>query len=385
MATTLQSGQAGFDLKPYKSLPNDELHARIAAIRAEMGPRLLILGHHYQQDEVIALADLQGDSYQLSKMAAESRECRAIAFCGVHFMAETADILVNRPERLAERGGQRVPVVLPDLAAGCSMADMAAIDQVENCWDSLAAVIDTAEITPVTYINSAASLKAFCGRNGGIVCTSSNAAAVLRWAFDRRRRVLFFPDQHLGRNTARAMGIPLDEMAVWNPHAGESAAGELGGNTAEQIAKSRVLLWRGHCSVHAMFRPEHVDQFRARYPGIKVLVHPECAMEVVDKADLRGSTSRIIREVEAAPPGTQWAIGTELHLVNRLKQEHPEQEIHFLSPVVCMCATMYRIDLAHLCWSLENLAAGTPVNVIRVDEETARWAVVALERMLTVK
>ena len=380
LSATLDSPRATFELKPYKSLSNDELQARIAAIRAEMGPRLLILGHHYQQDEVIALSDLQGDSYQLSQMAASSRECQAIAFCGVHFMAETADILVNRPERLAERGGQRVAVVLPDLAAGCSMADMAAIDQVENCWDDLGRVIDTAEITPVTYINSAANLKAFCGRHGGIVCTSSNAAAVLKWAFVRTKRVLFFPDQHLGRNTAKAMGIPLDEMALWNPH-----AGELGGVSEDAIRRSRVLLWQGHCSVHAMFRPEHVDQFRAKYPGIKVLVHPECPLEVVDKSDLRGSTSRIIREVDAAPPGTKWAIGTELHLVNRLKHAHPEQEIHFLSPVVCMCATMYRIDLAHLCWSLENLAAGTPVNVVHVDDETARWALVALERMLMVK
>jgi quinolinate synthase len=379
-STTLDRDGATFPLKPYKSLPNGELQARINAVRAEMGPRLLILGHHYQQDEVIALSDLQGDSYQLSQMAAGSRECRAIAFCGVHFMAETADILANRPERLAERGGERVTVVLPDLAAGCSMADMAAIDQVEACWDELAEVIDTNDITPVTYINSAANLKAFCGRHGGIVCTSSNAAAVLNWAFARRSRVLFFPDQHLGRNTAKAMGIPLEEMALWNPH-----AGELGGNSADAIRRSRVLLWQGHCSVHAMFRPEHVDQFRAKFPGIKVLVHPECSMEVVDRADVRGSTSKIIREVEAAPAGTKWAIGTELHLVNRLKNEHPDQEIHFLSPVVCMCATMYRVDLAHLCWSLENLAAGTPVNVIRVDDETAHWSLAALERMLAVK
>jgi quinolinate synthase len=285
----------------------------------------------------------------------------------------------NRPERLATRGGERVTVVLPDMAAGCSMADMAAIDQVEAAWEEMGEVIDTSDVTPVTYINSAASLKAFCGRHGGIVCTSSNAAAVLRWSFERTRRVLFFPDQHLGRNTAKAMGIPLDEMPVWDPH-----ADRLGGNSAESLAGSKVLLWKGHCSVHAMFRPEHVDLFRARHPDIKVLVHPECAMEVVDKSDIRGSTSKIIREVETAPPGTKWVIGTELHLVNRLKQEHPEQEIHFLSPVVCMCATMYRINLAHLCWSLENLAAGTPVNVVRVDDETTRWALVALARMLEV-
>jgi len=256
---------------------------------------------------------------------------------------------------------------------------MAAIEQVEDAWAELGTVIDNADITPVTYINSAASLKAFCGRHGGIVCTSSNARAVLDWAFARTRRVLFFPDQHLGRNTARQMGIPLDEMCVWNPH-----APTLGGNTAAQIEKIRVILWQGHCSVHAMFRPEHVDAVRANLPGVKVLVHPECPMEVVDKADLAGSTSFIIKAVEAAPPGTVWAIGTELHLVKRLEQQHPEQTIRFLSPVVCMCATMYRIDLAHLCWSLEHLEAGTPVNVISVDDETAKWAVTALERMLAV-
>jgi quinolinate synthase len=369
-----------YELAPYKSLDNATLQTRIQAVRAEMGPKLLVLGHHYQQDEVIALADLRGDSYQLSQMAAASGDCRTIAFCGVHFMAETADILANRPKKLAQRNGERVTVVLPDLAAGCSMADLAAIEQVETCWDELGEALDTADITPVTYINSAASLKAFCGKYGGIVCTSSNAAAVLRWAFERTSRVLFFPDQHLGRNTAYTMGIPLAQMLVWNPH-----ADELGGNTPDALRNAKVLLWQGHCSVHAMFRPEHVDQFREKYPGIKVLVHPECTREVVAKADIYGSTGKIIREVEAAPAGTKWAIGTELHLVHRLKQEHPEQEIHFLSPVVCMCATMYRIDLAHLCWSLENLAAGTPVNVIRVDDETSRWSLVALERMLEVK
>jgi quinolinate synthase len=369
-----------FELQPYKSLSNDELRARIQAVRDAWDKRLLILGHHYQQDEVIALSDLRGDSYQLSRMAADSRDCRAIAFCGVHFMAETADVLANRPERLAERGGERVNVILPDMAAGCSMADMAMIDQVENCWSELGEVIDTNDVTPVTYVNSAASLKAFCGRHGGIVCTSSNAAAVLEWSFKRTSRVLFFPDQHLGRNTALKMGIGTDQMPVWNPH-----AEAFGGNSEEGLRSSRVVLWQGHCSVHQMFRPEHVDQFRAKYPGIKILVHPECPREVVDKADISGSTGKIIREVETAPAGTNWAIGTELHLVNRLKQEHPEQQIHFLSPIVCMCATMYRIDLAHLCWSLENLAAGTPVNIVAVDAETSRWALVALERMLEVK
>ena len=375
-----QHSSASFELAPYKSLDNATLQDRIRAVRAEMGSRLLILGHHYQQDEVIAMSDLRGDSYQLSKMAAESGDCRAIAFCGVHFMAETADILANQPSKLATRGGERVAVVLPDMAAGCSMADMAAIDQVEGAWEEMGEVIDTKDITPVTYINSAANLKAFCGRNGGIVCTSSNARAVLKWAFERTSRVLFFPDQHLGRNTAKAMGIPLSAMPVWDPH-----QDELGDNTREAVLTSKVLLWRGHCSVHQMFTPAHVEMFRETVPGIKILVHPECPMEVVDKADVQGSTGKIIREVESAPPGTKWAIGTELHLVNRLKQEHPEQEVHFLSPVVCMCATMYRIDLAHLCWSLENLAAGTPVNIVRVDDETARWSLIALERMLAVK
>jgi quinolinate synthase len=363
----------------YRGLDDAVLAERIEGVRRRMGSRLVILGHHYQQDGVIAHADFQGDSLQLSQSAAGRDACEAIAFCGVHFMAETADIVANTPAKVAARGG-RVTVVLPDMAAGCSMADMAAIDQVEDAWADLGRVIDTAEITPVTYINSAASLKAFCGRHGGIVCTSSNARAVLDWAFARTRRVLFFPDQHLGRNTARAMGIPLDEMAVWNPH--DPA---LGGNPRERIEKARVILWQGHCSVHAMFRPEHVDAMRANLPGVKVLVHPECSMEVVDKADLTGSTSYILGQVEKAPPGTTWAIGTELHLVKRLEKNHPEQTIRFLSPVVCMCATMYRIDLAHLCWSLEHLERGKPVNVIRVDDETAKWAVTALERMLALR
>ena len=368
-----------FDFRSYESLESGELSQRIQAIRGQMGPRLLILGHHYQRDEVIALSDLRGDSYQLSELAAASTDCRAIAFCGVHFMAETADVLANRPERLAQRGGERVCVMLPDLTAGCSMADMADVEQVEECWRQLGEVIDVEEVTPVTYVNSAASLKAFCGRHEGIVCTSANARAVLEWAFARRPRVLFFPDQHLGRNTARAMGVALDEMPVWDP------GRELGGNTVDDLARSRVVLWQGYCSVHQVFQPVHVQQFREKYPGIQVIVHPECRREVVEQADVVGSTGKIIRAVREAPAGTRWAIGTELHLVNRLKQEHPEQEIHFLSPVVCMCSTMYRIDLPHLCWALENLAAGTPVNEIRVDEETAGWALKSLERMLKVK
>jgi quinolinate synthase len=367
-------------LKPYKSLSNEELSARIEKVRRDFGPRLLILGHHYQQDEVIAHSDLRGDSYQLSQLAASSSDCRYIVFCGVHFMAETADILANRPEKLAERNGERVQVILPDLAAGCSMADMAAIDQVENAWSDLGEVIDTSDITPVTYINSAASLKAFCGRHGGIVCTSSNAKGVLEWAFKRTSRVFFFPDQHLGRNTALQMGITNEQMPVWDPY-----EPEFGGNTEDAIRRSKVVLWKGHCSVHQMFKREHVELFRQHHPGIKILVHPECPQEVNDIADISGSTSKIIDTVQQAPPGTKWAIGTELHLVNRLKHEHPEQEVHFLSPVVCMCATMYRIDLAHLCWCLERLAAGEPVNVIEVDPQTTQESLVALARMLEVK
>ena len=377
--TAVQDTQP-LEFPPYKSLDNETLTARIQSVRREMGERLLILGHHYQQDEVIAQSDLRGDSYQLSQLAASHEECRKIVFCGVHFMAETADILANRPEVLNRRDGERVQVVLPDMAAGCSMADMAAIEQVENAWDELGEVIDTEDITPVTYINSAASLKSFCGKHGGIVCTSSNAAAVLKWAFDRTRRVLFFPDQHLGRNTASQMGIANEQMPVWDPF--ES---DLGGNTEQALRDSRVILWKGHCSVHQMFRTEHVDLFRQQHPGIKILVHPECTQEVFQMADVYGSTGKIIQTVKEAPAGSKWAIGTELHLVNRLKQEYPEQEIHFLSPVVCMCATMYRIDLAHLCWSLENLQQGTPVNVIEVDDETSKYSLVALERMLQVK
>jgi quinolinate synthase len=380
MTTTPTADQSHLPLAPYKTASASELNARIQAVREQMGNRLLILGHHYQQDEVIEHSDLRGDSYQLSRMAADSETCEAIVFCGVHFMAETADILANRPEKLKERDGRRVTVVLPDLAAGCSMADMAAINQVEAAWADMSEVIDTSRVIPVTYINSAASLKAFCGRHGGIVCTSSNARAVLEWAFERGDRVFFFPDQHLGRNTALKMNIDPSQMPVWDPY-----QLELGGNTEAALEQSRVILWKGHCSVHQMFRPEHVAQFRVKYPGIKILVHPECPREVNDIADVSGSTGKIIQTVRDSPAGTKWAIGTELHLVNRLKAEHPEQEIYFLSPVVCMCATMYRIDLAHLCWSLENLQAGHPVNVIEVDADVTHWSLVALERMLAVK
>ena len=378
MMATITDPAPTFELRPYKSLSNEELSSRIEKVRQQMGSELLILGHHYQQDEVIGHCDLRGDSYQLSRMAADNVDCKGIVFCGVHFMAETADILANRPERLETQ--DRITVVLPDMAAGCSMADMAAIDQVENAWDELGELIDCEDITPVTYINSAASLKSFVGRHGGIVCTSSNAAAVLEWSFERTSRVLFFPDQHLGRNTSLAMGISNKQMPVWDPF-----ALEMGGNSNEAIENSKVILWKGHCSVHQMFQAEHVETFRREHPGIQIIVHPECPQEVNDLADISGSTGKIIEVIEQAEAGSSWAIGTELHLVNRLKKEHPELEIHFLSPVVCMCATMYRIDLAHLCWTLENLAYGTPVNTISVDLETQRWSLVALQRMLDVK
>jgi quinolinate synthase len=355
--------------EPYRDVPASELEERIRCAKAALGDSLLILGHHYQQDEVIRFADLRGDSFKLAQLAAQSRECRSIVFCGVHFMAETADIL-SEPD---------VDVILPDMAAGCSMADMADLDSVEAAWSDLSEVIDTDDLMPVTYINSTADLKAFCGRRGGIVCTSSNARSVLEWSFARRCRILFFPDQHLGRNTARAMGISLHEMAVWDPRE------PMGGNNSSKLHECRVLLWKGHCSVHQMFKPDHAAQMRKRYPGIKVLVHPECTMSVVDVADLVGSTEFIIKTIAAAPSGSRWAVGTELHLVNRLASEHPDKEVYFLSPMVCMCATMYRIDLPHLAWALENLARGTPVNVVKVPDETAHWGRVALRRMLEVR
>ncbi|MFO0945291.1 MAG: quinolinate synthase NadA [Planctomycetota bacterium] len=352
--------------EPYRQIPEPELVKRIRAAKEKLGDRLVILGHHYQKDEVIAFADLRGDSLKLSQQAAQCKNAKYVIFCGVHFMAETADILTD----------DTVEVILPDMSAGCSMADMADIDQVEACWDDLDPILDVSTITPVTYINSTAALKAFCGRNEGTVCTSSNAEKVLQWALARRDRILFFPDQHLGRNTAKRMGIPLDRMIVWDP------SQPLGGNTEEQVRNATVILWRGWCSVHQMFKPEHVQMFRKRDPEIKVLVHPECPMEVVDQADLVGSTEFILKTVSQAPAGSKWAIGTELHLVNRLKAENPTKQIQFLSSMVCMCATMYRIDLPHLCWAIECLAEGTVVNRIKVPPEIAKWSKVALNRML---
>lgn len=363
-------------LEPYLSLLPKELHDRIEAVRRRFGARLCILGHHYQADEILQHADLRGDSFQLSRQAADNTECEAIVFCGVHFMAETADILANRPERVRERG-KRIPVVLPELTAGCPMADMAAIEQVETCWEQLGQHVDLEEITPVTYVNSSAAIKAFCGRHGGIVCTSANAAKIIEWAFARRPRVVFFPDQHLARNTALEMGISPEEMPMWDP-----AKPELGGNTPEQLKKGRVFLWQGRCDVHQKFLPEHVRDLRAKYPNIKVIVHPECPRETVELADLSGSTGRILSEVENAPAGTCWAIGTEYHMVHRLQEMHPEQDIHLLAPEPSLCETMGLIDLPHLAWALESLADGTPVNDIEVDAAVAADALKSLERML---
>jgi quinolinate synthase len=282
-------------------------------------------------------------------------------------MAETADILTADHQK----------VILPDLAAGCSMADMADIESVTAAWEEIMEILPEASVTPITYINSAADLKAFCGERGGLVCTSTNAEKIIRWAFEKAEKILFFPDQHLGRNTCKRMGIPLDEMILWNP------ARPNGGNSPEAVRKARVFLWEGFCSVHQMFQPEHVDFFRSRHPGIRVIVHPECSMEVADRADLTGSTESIIRTVTDSPPGAVWAVGTELNLVNRLKANNPDKQVYFLSPMVCMCSTMFRIDAPHLLWALENLEHGRIVNQIIVPDEDRRWAKVALDRMLT--
>jgi quinolinate synthase len=353
----------------YQSLTADELFDRTVAARQALGERVMILGHNYQRDEVIRHADFRGDSLLLSKLAAERSDRPYVVFCGVHFMAETADIL--------SRSNQTV--ILPDMAAGCSMADMAAIEQVDQCWEALGRLMPVEEtVTPAVYVNSAAVLKAFCGEHGGITCTSSNARAVLEWSWARREKVLFFPDEHLGRNTANKMGIPRDEMIVWDPYQPN------GGNTKESIRRAKLILWKGHCSVHQMFQPAHVEYFRKQYPDGRVIVHPECHEDVVNKADLVGSTEFIIRTVSAAPAGTIWAVGTELNLVNRLKRERPDKKIFFLSSTICQCATMFRIDAAHLCWAMENLAEGQVVNHIVVPEDDKRWARVALDRMMAI-
>ncbi|WP_196452652.1 quinolinate synthase NadA [Planomonospora sp. ID82291] len=340
---------------------------RAQRAKAALGDRVFVLGHHYQRDEVIRFADVTGDSFKLARQAAARPEAEYIVFCGVHFMAESADILTGDSQK----------VVLPDLAAGCSMADMATFDQVEECWDALADA-GIADVTvPVTYMNSSADIKAFCGRNGGVVCTSSNARRALDWAFSRGEKVLFLPDQHLGRNTAvLEMGLSLDDCVVYNPHRPN------GGLTEAQLRDAKMILWRGHCSVHGRFTPESVDDVRARIPGVNVLVHPECRHEVVVKADHVGSTEYIIKKLTEAPAGSSWAIGTELNLVKRLGAMFPDKNVSFLDRTVCYCSTMNRIDLPHLVWALESLAAGQVVNRITVDPDTTHWAKVALDRML---
>lgn len=358
-------------MAPYASLSDAELDQRIKAAKAALGEKVVVLGHHYQRDEVFRHADFSGDSLKLSRMAAES-DAQYIVFCGVHFMAEVADIL-SRPEQVA---------ILPDLAAGCSMADMANLQAVERAWAELNDVLGNADevITPVTYINSAADLKAFCGEHGGIVCTSSNARRILDWSFAQREKILFFPDQHLGRNTASAMGIRLDEMVVWDFDQPQ------GGLTVEQIKQAKMILWKGFCSVHQMFQPEHISRFRAKYPQGKVISHPENSLAVCEASDYVGSTEVIIQTVHAAEPGSRWLVGTELNLVNRLADEMREKEVdvHFMSPTVCMCSTMFRISPAHLLWTLENLIDGEVVNQIRVADAEKQAAKLALNRMLEV-
>ncbi len=359
----------------YTSASPEELAGRIGGARRRLGSRLMILGHHYQRDEVMAWADARGDSFGLSRLAADNREAEWIVFCGVHFMAESADVLT---------AGHQV-VMLPDLNAGCSMADMADLDSVEEAWESLAGVTDIERVVPVTYMNSSAALKAFVGDHGGAVCTSSNARAVLSWALGlgdraaaRGDKVLFFPDQHLGRNTGYQLGYGAADMAVWDPRA------DLGGLDEATVKGSTLLLWKGHCSVHQRFRPAHVEAFRADHPDGLVLVHPECAHEVVEMADQVGSTDHIIRMVEAAAPGSTIGVATEIHLVNRLAAEHPDRSVVCLDPLVCPCSTMFRIDAPHLAWILDGLVEGEVRNRITVDPATARSARLALERMLAI-
>ncbi len=362
-------------LRLQSPLPDDyttaspaELEARIAAAKAALDGRLLILGHHYQRDEVIRWADARGDSLKLARFAAECDWATDIVFCGVHFMAESADVLTGP--------GQRV--ILPDLNAGCSMADMADVDEIEECWDALAGVIDVDRVIPITYVNSSAAVKAFVGRHGGACCTSSNARQVVAWALERGDRVLFAPDQHLGRNTAFDMGFAAADMRVWDPRH------ELGGLEERDVKEARFLLWKGHCSVHQRFRVSHVEAARQEHPGVRIVVHPECSHEVVELADFVGSTERILADVERAPAGSVLAIGTEIHMVNRMAADHPDKTVFSLDPLICPCSTMFRIDEPHLAWCLEALVRGEVVNQITVDEQTAEGARLALSRMLEI-
>ncbi|MBX5449502.1 quinolinate synthase NadA [Thermogemmatispora sp.] len=364
-------GRADQIPRRYAEMDGAELDRRISQAKAALGRRLLILGHHYQRDEIIKYADLRGDSFKLAQQAAARPEADYIVFCGVHFMAESADIL-SAPHQI---------VILPNPTAGCSMADMASIAEVEECWETLNEVLGAdAGLVPVTYINSAASLKAFCGERGGIVCTSSNARKVMEWAFSRGRRLLFFPDEHLGRNTGLAFGIPEEEMIVWNPKNPQETLDD-----EERLRRARLILWKGYCSTHMRFTVEQIAKARAAYPDITVIVHPECRREVVAAADLYGSTEYIIQQIEQAPAGSKWAVGTEINLVHRLAQEHPDKLIFCLDPIVCPCSTMYRIHPAYLAWVLEALVEGQIVNQVKVAPEVAHWARVALDRMLALK
>jgi len=352
----------------YKQLSEQQLDRRIAEARAQLGDRVIILGHHYQRDEIIKFADYRGDSLKLAQQAAKHRDVPFIVFCGVHFMAEAADILT----------GDNQTVILPNLEAGCSLADMAEIGQVETCWEELGRAGVTEGLVPVTYINSAADLKAFVGQHGGIVCTSSNAPKIATWAFEQGQRLLFFPDQHLGRITAIDLGIPLEEILLWDP------TEPYGGHTPEALQKAKVFLWKGHCSVHTRFKIEQIQKARREYPALQVVVHPECTLDVVQAADAYGSTEFIIQKIRESVPGSQWAVGTEINLVNRMADEMPDKIISCLDPIVCPCSTMYRIHPAYLCWALENLAQGKVVNPIKVPPEIAHGARIALERMLKV-
>jgi quinolinate synthase len=366
-APEIEAG-VGCNFDSYLLVPDETLDDRIAAAKARLGSDVVILGHHYQRDEVVKFADFRGDSLKLSFQASETH-ARYIVFCGVHFMAESADIL-RREHQI---------VVLPDLNAGCSMADMADIGQVETCWSELSSLVDPRKIVPVTYMNSTAAIKAFTGENRGSVCTSTNAAAVMKWAFENGEKILFLPDEHLGRNTGFRMGIPLDQMIVWDPYQ------ELGGNTPEAVRAARIILWKGYCSVHQRFTAQQVARVRREHPGIRVIAHPECRFEVAEAADQIGSTEGIIKAIESSDEGTQWAVGTEIHLVNRLSKTFPDRKIISLDPNVCVCTTMFRITPQHLLWALENLGAGNVVNQISVDERTRHYARLALDRMLALR
>ncbi|HVM41582.1 MAG TPA: quinolinate synthase NadA [Acidimicrobiia bacterium] len=352
----------------YTTASLEENEDRIRAAKQTLGDSLLVLGHHYQRDEVIQFADARGDSFKLARFAADNEQAEHIVFCGVHFMAESADVLTAPHQH----------VYLPDLNAGCSMADMADEDQVDEAWEALSGIVDVERVVPITYMNSSAALKAFVGRNGGAVCTSSNARAVLEWALGRGDQVLFFPDQHLGRNTGYQMGFDESHMRVWDPRF------ELGGLEERDVKEATFLLWKGHCSVHQRFRPEHVHAARAEDPGVRVIVHPECAHDVVELADEVGSTEYILRTVAEAPAGAHLAIGTEIHMVQRMAAEHPDKVVTSLDPLVCPCSTMFRIDAPHLAWTLERIVEGQPTNRIAVDPDTAEWARVALQRMLDI-